>query len=42
VSYGGTIELADVFDDLKYLLRRNPAPPQWQARLFNDGTAQGE
>jgi hypothetical protein len=31
VSYGGKIQIDDVFDDLRYLLRRNPAPPQWQA-----------
>ena len=33
VSYGGEIQIDQVFDDLRYLLRRNPAPPQWQARL---------
>ncbi|WP_420591154.1 hypothetical protein [Bacterioplanoides sp.] len=38
VSYGGKILIDDVFDDLRYLLRRNPAPPQWQANGINTGS----
>ncbi|UTW46955.1 hypothetical protein [Bacterioplanoides sp. SCSIO 12839] len=34
VSYGGKIIVEDVFDDLRHLLKRNPAPPQWQAQQW--------
>lgn len=33
VSYGGQVDISDVFDDLRHLLKRNPALPQWQAQL---------
>lgn len=31
VSYGGTVQVTEVLADLRYLLRRNPGPPRWQA-----------
>ena len=34
ISYGGKVIVEDVFDDLRHLLKRNPAPPQWQARQW--------
>lgn len=34
ISYGGTIIVDNVFDDLRHLLKRNPAPPQWQAQQW--------
>ncbi|MFC3679874.1 hypothetical protein [Bacterioplanoides pacificum] len=33
VSYGGQVDISDVFDDLRHLLKRNPALPQWQAQI---------
>ena len=37
ISYGGQIHIKDIYTDLRYLLRRNPAPPQWRAALTKPG-----
>lgn len=32
LSYGHSSSIRGIFQDIRYLLKRNPAPPQWQAQ----------